>query len=195
MLDTALRLVGFDFQRLLARVREQAEDLKDRTTHEIKSKVAEVAVTLGFMLGGLVLCGFAIAAGLFALYLAVARDHGPFVALGLVAAVSAFFAVLLFTIGASRNSQPKRPDPARASVEPLRAAATSPVPPPPVASVPPGASFVEAIKADLTDKSAAAANEALNSAATLVRNSPREAILVALAAAVVTGVLVGRRRQ
>ena len=56
------------------------------------------------------------------------------------------------------------------------------------------ASFVDTITKDLTDRTVAAATEALDTATGIVRKSPPEAILAAMAVAVVAGILVGRRR-
>ena len=41
MVAAVLKLVGFDLQRQLARLKAQAEEFKDRTTDEIKHKAID----------------------------------------------------------------------------------------------------------------------------------------------------------
>jgi hypothetical protein len=47
---------------------------------------------------------------------------------------------------------------------------------------------------NLTDRTAAVANEALDSTADMLRRSSRETILAAMGAAIIAGVVIGRRR-
>ncbi len=201
MVATVLKLVGFDLQRQLARLKAQAEDFKDRTTDEIKHKAIDLGLMIGLAFAGLVFILLTVVAGLVALYLWVAMKNGPFVALGAVALTTTVLAALLFTIAAARGNSKKSNEPAQprpvvnavpaaAAVSPASDAFASPHRP--VAS---GASLVDDITQDLTRQARAVANEAFESAADIVRKSPREAILAALAVAVVAGVVVGRRRH
>ncbi|CAN0202668.1 unnamed protein product, partial [Phaeothamnion confervicola] len=124
-------------------------------------------------------------AGLLALYLWVAMQEGPFVGLGVVALTTAALAAILFTVAATRGGKPKRP---RVHVAPAVVTA-EPVPAPP-----PHASLMDTVTHNLTHRTAAATNEALDSAAEIVRKGPREAVLATLAVAVVVGLFIGRRR-
>jgi hypothetical protein len=197
MVATVLKLVGFDLQRQLARLKAQAEDFKDRTTDEIKHKAVNAGLAIGFAFAGLVFVVLTIVAGLIALYLWVEMQHGRFAGLGAVALTTMLLAACLFILAATRGSKEKKREKPAARVTQDAGLAVSPaaesLASSPVA-IPPHGSFVDAITQDLTDRTAAAANEALDTAAGIVRKSPREAILAALAVAVVAGVVVGRRR-
>jgi hypothetical protein len=206
MLASALKLVGFDLQRQWARLKAEAEDFKDRTTDDIKHKAINAGLAIGLAFAGLVFVVLTVIAGLAALYLWVAMQRGPFVGLGAVALTTTVVAALLFTIAAARGNgvtghtrrQPKAvyqefsPVP---SAENASASSSSIPVSSPSSSVSPGASsLVDDITQDLTRQAKTVANEAFESAADVVRKSPREAILAVLAVAVVAGVMVGRRR-
>ena len=109
-------------------------------------------------------------AGLAALYLYVDYERGPLVALGAVALITAALAILLFALAALRGI--------RDAPVPLR-----PMPAPQVS-----------VTQNLTDRTAAVANEALDSKADMLRRSSRETILAAMGAAIIAGVVIGRRR-
>ena len=194
MVATVLKLVGFDLQRQLARLKAQAEDFKDRTTDEIKHKAVNVGLAIGLAFAGLVFVVLTIVAGLIALYLWVEMKRGPFVGLGAVALTTMLLAACLFILAATRGNKEKKREKPRARVTQDAGLAVSPAAERLASAVPPHGSFVDAITQDLTDRTAAAANEALDTAAGIVRKSPREAILAALAIAVVAGVVLGRRR-
>ncbi len=144
----------------------------------------------------------AVVAGLIALYLWVEMKRGTFAGLGAVALISAVSAGVLFIVAAAwgKTHKPAKrlaPEPVVA-VSPAEAAvaagptrvtptASSSSPVASYASGPsvamPNASFIDTITKDLTDRTTAAANEALDTAAGIVRKSPPEAILAAMAVA------------
>jgi ElaB/YqjD/DUF883 family membrane-anchored ribosome-binding protein len=200
MVATVLKLVGFDLQRQLARLKAQAEDFKDRTTDELKHKAVDAGLMIGLALAGLVFVVLTVIAGLIALYLWVEMERGRFAGLGAVALATAVLAALLFALAATRGkgksanrlAQPKPVlgAPAAVSSDSDAFASSSR----PISSGAPGASLIDDITQDLTRQAKTVANDALESAADAVRKSPREAILAALAVAVVAGVVVGRRR-
>jgi hypothetical protein len=196
MLDTVMRLAGFDLQRQIARLRAQAEDFKDRAIDDVKHKIADVGLTIGLAFGGLILSLFTLIAVLIAFYLWVAKDHGPFVALGVVALSTGILAILLFTIAASRGGKaaPKRAprvdnaasaasDAPRSSASAAHASAASPS----------HVSMYDSLAETLADKTFVP-RATVDSAVEIVRTGPREAVLATLAAAVVVGLVMGRRR-
>ena len=193
MVANVLKLVGFDLQRQLARLRAQAEDFKDRATDELKRKAVDAGLTIGLAFAGLIFVVLTIMMGLIALYLWIELERGPFAALGAVALATTALAVVLFMAAAMRGRSDK-PAAQRVTAHvgvPVSTTASLQNAHP---SVTPHASVVDSITQDLTDRTAVAANDALDAAAGIIRKNPREAILAALAVAVIAGVVVGRRR-
>ena len=107
MVATVLKLVGFDLQRQLARLKAQAEDFKDRTTDELKHKAVDAGLTIGLAFGGLIFIVLTVAIGLLALYLWIEVEHGPFAGLGAVALTTTALAALLFMIAIMRGKSDK----------------------------------------------------------------------------------------
>ena len=129
--------------------------------------------------------------GLIALYLWIELERGPFAALGAVALATTALAVVLFMIAAMRGRRDKPAATARQCPCGRTGFNGREVSGTRTPAVTPHASVVNSITQDLTDRTAAAANDALDAAAGIIRKSPREAILAALAVAVIAGV---RRR-
>ena len=188
MLATLLRLVGVDLQAQLAHLRAQAEHFKRRTTHEIQHKVAETSITIGFAFVGLFFAMLTAVVALAALYLWVETPRGPFVALGAVGLATVIMAAVAFTIAAARSH---RQTPKRATATPIRPLPAAPLLRPSSVS---GVSLLDGVTSKLAERTAAATHEALDSAAEVVRKSPREAIVGTLAVAAVIGIVIGRRR-
>jgi hypothetical protein len=120
---------------------------------------------------------------------------GPFVALGAVGLTTAILAAIVAALAAVRSHRPslKRPLGYVASAASTAGESHS-APPYPLFSAGSTASFVDAFGHNLTHRTAAATNDALDSAAEIARKSPREAILATLGVAVVVGLFIGRRR-
>jgi hypothetical protein len=213
MVATVLKLVGFDLQRQLARLKAEAEAFKDRTADDIKQRAVDAGLKVALAFAGLLFLVLAVVVGLIALYLYVEMKQGAFAGLGAVALISVVSAGVMFIVAAAwgKSHKPARrllPEPVvavspadtTATAGPTRVTptATGVSPVTSYASGPsvamPGASFMDTITKDLTDRTAAAANEALDTAAGIVRKSPPEAILAAMAVAVVAGIFIGRRR-
>jgi len=214
MVATVLKLVGFDLQRQLARLKAEAEDFKDRTTDDIKQKAVDAGLMIALAFTGLLFIVLAIVAGLIALYLYVEMKRGAFAGLGAVALTSAIIAAVMFIVAATRGKKRKLarrsvvPEPivARSAAETAAVAGPTRVTPTASSSTPvssygsgpslatTGASIVDTITKDLTDRTTAAANEALERAVGMVRKSPPEAILAAMGVAIVAGIFIGRRR-
>jgi F0F1-type ATP synthase assembly protein I len=187
MLDILLRAFGVDLQQQFARLKAQADELKNQTIDEVKHQAVHTGVTIALTLLGLVFVLLTIVIGLIALYVWVEESQGPYAALGAVAATTSVMAALLFLIVSARGgkSVPSRPAVAPApTVAPADAM-------PSAASL---ASLAETITDRLKQQTAEAASDAIDQAADYVRKSPREAILASLAAAIVIGLVIGRRK-
>jgi hypothetical protein len=198
MVAAALKLVGVDLQRQWLRLKADAEDYTHRATDEMRRSAINVGVAIGLALAGMMFAMLTILVGLAALYRWVAIEHGPFAALGVVAMVTAVGAFILLIVAASRAKDAKPKMPHLPDLMPRQAAASAPSSmsqPTTGAGAATASSFVDAITSDLTEKASAAANDALRNAADVVRKSPREAILAALAVAVVGGFVIGHRRN
>jgi hypothetical protein len=195
MLGTALRLVGIDLQHQLARLRAQAELYKNRALEEAKHKAINVGVMIALALFGLFFVLLTVVAALAALFLWVAAQHGAFVGIAVVGGTTAVLAAILFTIAAMRGKSAS--EPARPAYNSLSAAATHSGPAAAMAShpLPPNASFVDAFTHNLTTRTAHATNDALDTAAEVVRKSSPATIYATLAAAAAVGVLIGRQRR
>ena len=199
MVAAALKFVGFDLQRQWLRLKAEAEDYTNRATDEMRRTAVNAGVAIGLALAGMVFAMLTILVGIAALYRWVAIEHGPFAALGVVAMVTAVVAFILLIVAASRakDAKPRMPDLPDLM---LRQSVSASAPPSasqamPVAGAASPSSFVDAITSDLTEKASVVANDALRNAADIVRKSPREAILAALAVAVVGGFVIGHRRS
>jgi hypothetical protein len=209
MLNALLRSAGFDLQAQLASFKAQAEEFKERTTDQIKGQVLEVGITAGLAVAAIVFVLMTIVVGLIALYLWVAQQHGPFVALGVVALATAIMAGALFTIAATRGEGASRrlraeAATAKAKAAALRTAAKAEAaadrfsdPPSPAQAY---ASLASAIAQGFTgnkglgNQAASAASEAIDTAADLVKKGSPQTVLATLAVAVVAGYVIGRRR-
>jgi hypothetical protein len=191
MVSALLRLVGFDLSLQLARLRAQAEDFKNRATHQVKEEVKQTGITVGLMTAGGILLFLTFLVGLAALFLWVDLQHGPFIALGVVALVTAIIAGALFTIAAARQRRPQKPR-AYVSPPPSEPAHARPVyatmTPPPA-----NASFVDTLAHHVTHRAAAATEETVDAAAEIVRSGSREAVLATLAVAALVGLVIGRQ--
>jgi uncharacterized BrkB/YihY/UPF0761 family membrane protein len=187
MLDMLLQAIGVDLQRQFARLKAQADEYKNQAVDEIKHQAVHAGVTIALALLGLVFVLLTIVVGLIALYVWVEAWEGPYVALAAVAATTSVMAALLFLIVSARG---RKSAPSRPSVAPAPSVA-SPDAMPSAASL---SSLAETITDRLKQQTAEAASDAIDQAADFVRKSPRETILVSLAAAVVIGLMIGRRK-
>jgi hypothetical protein len=187
MVNAALKLIGLDLQRSLLRLKLEAETFKDRTTGEFKRVAISAGLAVGLALAGLFFLLLTVATGLIAFYRWVAIEYGPSAGLGAVAALTAALAIVLFLFAISRTKSakpemPPMPD-IRAVVAPVASTVLSP------------ASYLDVAKRELAEQASDAAGAAMRSASDAVRTSSRETLLATLAAAVVAGILIGRRHR
>ena len=195
MLQAALRLLGVDLNRKIADIRAQVEELKAGVLHQVTEQAKETGLTVGFVLIGAIAALLTFIVVLAALYLWVEMYQGPFAALGVVGLVTALLAALMFGLAFRRGKR----KPAAAPVY-LPAASPPPLPstpsllsavlPPP----PPNASVFDVLTHRFSTRVAVAGDEAIDAAVHAMRTSSRPALFGTLAAVVLVGVLIGRRR-
>jgi hypothetical protein len=189
MLQALLRLLGVDLNQRFARIGGQIGELMVKAVSQIADKAAsqiaeqakETGLTLALVLIGSVAALSTYIVALAALYLWVDMQLGPFAALGAVGLVTAALAALMFGLALWRRRKP----------------AAAPLPRPPAASLPPppsNASLVDVLRHRVSTRVAMAGDEALDTAAQVMRASSRSALFGTLAIAVLIGVLIGRRR-
>jgi hypothetical protein len=185
MFAAILQMVGFDLERLLLRLRAEARGLIYQAEAAAGRKAADVGTTIALAAaGGICLFGTFVVA-LIVLYIWIAARHGELYGLLAVGAATTTMAALLFATAAVRGDRARR-----VPVAPVLA------PPRPVAVRPPtsAASFIASLVHSLTGRTTLATEQVLNHGADLVRQSPRETVFAALAAAALVGVVIGRRR-
>jgi hypothetical protein len=195
-------MIELSLQAQVARLRQIAEDYKDRALEEIRQKVVALGVTLGLAIVGFAFLLIAVMIGLAALCLWVAQQYGPFAGLGTAGGLAVAVALIVFAIIAFRGGGAK---PAKAV--PLSGAVFArQQPSPPAPQGPLAAAARSTLRAagdvaeqaketiEAVERAGAATRKAADTAADLVRNGPRQAMLATLAASVVLGVMLGRRR-
>ena len=195
MLRTLFRLLGVDLDRKLAEVRGQIDELKRSAISQATEQVKETGITVGLILGGAIAVLFTLIIALAALYVWVDMHEGPLVALGVIGLVTAALAAVLFVLALRRGKRRPAPAPVYRAPVPLPPASpTAPLlmsvlPPPPT-----NASFFDRLTHRFTTRVATAGDEALDTAVHAMRTSSRPALFGTLAAVVLVGVLIGRRR-
>lgn len=177
MIGSLLRLVKVDIEQQVARLKWEAEGLKDRTIGDAKAAIISTGITVGLVLSGLFLVLLTLIVGLIALYVWVEDAKGPLVALGAVGGTTAILAVLLFGVAATRGSgqAPRRP-----------------APPPPLLK--PALPTAAELRTSVIEGTTAAAEALFNKGAESLRTSSRPALLGTIAVAAIVGIFVGRRR-
>jgi hypothetical protein len=188
MLQAALRLLGVDLDQKFAEIRGQIGELKAKAASQIVEQVKETGLTVGLLLVGAIAILLTFIVALAALYLWVDIHQGPFAALGAVGLVTALLAALMFALAFRRGKR----KPAAAPVYLNQAA--SPPPSPDTPAPPPNASFFDVLTHRFSTRVAAAGDEAIDAAVHVMRTSSRPALFGTLAAVVLVGVLIGRRR-
>jgi len=177
--------IDVGLQGQASRLVNLARDYKDRTIEEARNQAIAAGVTAALALFGLLFVAIGVSIGLIALYYAVATMHGPLAGFAAAGGAAMLIALLLFAAVAIRaNKSPKptsRPDlnaikgEAKDAWRKTALAATSRG----------GSSSSEAL---------ALGKQTVDAAAGVVRNGSREAVLATLAATVIVGMLIGRRR-
>jgi hypothetical protein len=196
MLQAVLRLLGVDLNRKIAEIRAQAEELKTGVIHQVGEQIRETSLTAGFVLIAAIAALLTFIVALAGLYLWVDMHEGPFAALGAVGLVTASLAALMLVLAFWRVKRGR----AAAPVYPNPVAAPAPSPTSSVllsaalTPLPPNASLFDVVTHRFSTRVAAASDEAIDAAVHVMRTSSRAALFGTLAAVVLVGVLIGRRR-
>jgi len=176
---TRLLTLGQDY------VANLAQDYKDRTLEEARTQAIAVGITAAIVLFGLFFVAIAVSIGLIALYFAVAPVHGPFAGFAAAGGAAAVIAAAMFTIVAVRAGNAPKPK-ARPNLNAVKSQAKDAWQKTAVsAAARGGPTSTEAL---------ALGKQTVDAAAGIVRDGSREAVLATLAATVIVGMLIGRRR-
>jgi hypothetical protein len=196
MLQAALRLLGVDLNRKIADIRAQVEEAKAGVIHQVGEQIRQTGLTAGLLVVGAIAALLTLIVALAALYLWVDLYQGPFAALGAVGLVTGLLAALMFAFAFWRAK--RRPAAAPVYLNPAASPPPSPNTPGLLSAVlpppPPNASFFDALTHRFSTRVAAAGDEAIDAAVHAMRTSSRPALFGTLAAVVLVGVLIGRRR-
>jgi len=168
-------------------VTTMAQDLKDRTIEEVRTQAVAVGITAAVVMVGLFFVMIAVSVGLIALYFAVAPLHGPFIGFAASGGAAALIAAVMFTIVAIRASNnPPKPKVARANLNAVKNEAKDAWQKTAVST---------ASRGGLSNTDAMAlGKQTVDAASAVVRDGSREAVLATLAATVIVGMIIGRRR-
>lgn len=174
----ASRLIQDQTSRLMLK----AEVFKDRTLEDARGHAVSAGVTVALVLFGLLFAAVAIGIGLIALYHAVAVVNGPLAGYAAAGGAALLISLLIFTVIAIRATRTSHPSLGarlgREARDDWRQAQTAA-----------GAAAQRAQTDPL-----ALGKRTVDAATGVMRDGSREAVLATLAATVVIGMLVGRRR-
>ena len=157
------------------RLMNAAEAYKRRTVDEFKRETLSAGITVALVATALAFMLIGVTIGIAALYYWVALWHGTLAGLGAAGGAAVFLSLVLIVVAATRKCPAAAPIPQGAAAPSSIKTATV---------VRPGV-IVDTV--ELGRKS-------VDAATGIVREGSREAVLATLAATVVLGVLLGRRR-
>jgi hypothetical protein len=172
MIDAVKSAVGMALQGQVTRLVGLADSYKRRTLAEVKQQTVSAGITLALVVVGLAFLLIGVMIGLAALFYWVALWHGTLAGLGAAGGAAMFLAILLIGLAAWR---PKR------SSSSIPSAVSSHYPTTAMSHFDAGATV-------------ALGKKSVDAAAGIMREGSREAVIATLAATVVIGMLIGRRR-
>lgn len=208
MLQQAMRALGIDLDREIARIirkaKDQVEALNARTIRELKAYTRELAESAILLAIGAAFGAVAVAVALAALYAFLNERYGTYVGLGAIFAIATVAAIALIAAaqrraGGERMDDEPVPEPAIAVEEPVIADPPRPrpavdlaalLPPPPV-----GAPLTEILIHRVKARGAEAAEEAIDQAEKVVRTGSRPAMVATLALTALVGLYFGRQQR
>lgn len=196
MLQTALRLLGFDLRLQASRLAERVQDAKREFYGEIREAITELkaeAVGTGINIGLVIVAAefafLALIAGLAAIFVWIAPEHGPMPALLGIALACLLMAGVLFAVARARSTQPPAaPRLPEASGGHARALA-----PPLVQAAPDLGRLGPDAHERLARHGAAAAEEIAARIEDVFQHGSRKAILGTVVVTMLAGVAVGWR--
>ena len=113
MLQAALRLLGVDLQQQGRRIAERVEEAKQEFYREVRSAITELkaeavgtGINIGLVIGAAQFAFLALVAGLVAMFLWLAPQHGPLAALLAIGLAMLLMACVLLAIAKLRSSEP-----------------------------------------------------------------------------------------
>lgn len=175
MLDAFKSAVDMALQGQGTRLMNAVESYKQRTVAEIKRETLSAGITVALVATALAFMLIGVMIGLAALYYWVALWHGTLAGLGAAGGAAVFLSLVLIVVAA------KRKGPAPAAI-PQGAAAPSSI------------KTATVVRPGVTADTVELGRKSVDAATGIVRDGSREAVLATLAATVVLGVLLGRRR-
>jgi hypothetical protein len=175
MLDAFKSAVDMALQGQGTRLMNAAEAYKRRTVDEIKRETLSAGITVALVATALAFMLIGVTIGIAALYYWVALWHGTLAGLGAAGGAAICLSLVLIVVAATRKG------PAAAPI-PQGAAAPSPI------------KTATVVRPGVTADTVELGRKSVDAATAIVRDGSREAVLATLAATVVLGVLLGRRR-
>ena len=168
-----------------SRLMNLATDYKDRAVQQARAQAIALAVTAALAVVGLVFALIAVLIGLAALYHEVALMHGPLYGFAAAGGSALLLALMMFIIVAMRATASPKPA-AQGEFNRIKSEATDAL------------RKTERAAATLGTRAqndaVALGKQTVDAATGIVRDGSREAVLATLAATVVIGMLLGRRR-
>jgi hypothetical protein len=175
MLDAFKSAVDMALQGQGTRLMNAAESYKRRTVDEFKRETLSAGITVALVATALAFMLIGVTIGIAALYYWVALWHGTLAGLGAAGGAAVFLSLVLIVVAA------KRKGPAPAAI-------------PQAAASPSSIKTAHVVRPGVTADTVELGRKSVDAATGIVREGSREAVLATLAATVVLGVLLGRRR-
>jgi hypothetical protein len=175
MLDAFKSAVDMALQGQGTRLMNAAEAYKRRTVDEIKRETLSAGITVALVATALAFMLIGVTIGIAALYYWVALWHGTLAGLGAAGGAAICLSLVLIVVAATRKG------PAAAAI-PQAVASPSPI------------KTATVVRPGVTADTVELGRKSVDAATGIVRDGSREAVLATLAATVVLGVLLGRRR-
>ena len=196
MLDALLRALGVDLQTRIAQVQAHIKAFKDETKQEVWREVKEAAVTASLAFAAFGALAASCVVALWALYMWVGMQKGPFVAFAVVGSLTTLSSAVLFAWAMSRANRKTTlrlaatvpPRPAMATPQ----AAQNVAPPQPL---PANASLFDVVAHRVTTRASSEADKAIDVASDLVENGSRSTLIRTLVLTALIGFLIGRQRN
>lgn len=183
MWSTVRSAIDLGLEGQASRLMAMAQNYKDRAIEEARVQAVSAGVTAALVLFGLLFVAIAVGIGLIALYYAVAMMRGPFAGFAAAGGAAMVIAALIFTIVAMRANKPAK---SAANFSPVKSEATG-------VSRKTGQGAASSGPRGQVD-TLALGKQTVEAATGIVRDGSREAVLATLAATVIVGMLIGRRR-
>lgn len=183
MWTTVRSMIDAGLEGQASRLMSLAQAYKDRTVAEAKQQAAAAGVTAALVVVGSLFAVMAAGIGFAALYYAVAVVHGPMAGFAAAGGAALLVALLLFTIVAVRTN---RTSSSSAELHAIKREAKD--------ALRRTERAASTLGARAQTDALALGKQGVDAATGIVREGSREAVLATLAATVVIGMLLGRRR-